>query len=97
MPEYHSSIDDLDVSPGDVYYIRIGGYQGRNVGPGTLTITTISDPTCPADTDGNGVVDVIDLLAVIDGWGTDSSDFNDDGTTDVIDLLAVIDGWGYCD
>jgi len=52
---------------------------------------------CPADTDGNGVVDVIDLLAVIDGWGTDSSDMNGDGTTDVLDLLAVIDGWGDCD
>ena len=53
--------------------------------------------SCPADADGSGVVDVIDLLAVIDGWGTDSSDFNDDGTTDVLDLLAVIEGWGYCD
>ena len=51
---------------------------------------------CPADADGNGVVDVIDLLAVIDGWGTDSSDLNGDGTTDVLDLLAVIDGWGIC-
>ena len=44
----------------------------------------------------NGVVDVIDLLAVIDGWGTDSSDMNGDGTTDVLDLLAVIAGWGTC-
>ena len=43
-----------------------------------------------------GVVDVIDLLAVIDGWGTESSDMNGDGTTDVLDLLAVIDGWGTC-
>ena len=56
-----------------------------------------STDACPADADGNSVVDVIDLLAVIDGWGTDSTDLNDDGTTDVFDLLAVIDGWGPCD
>ena len=54
------------------------------------------DENCPADADDNGVVDVIDLLAVIDGWGTDSSDMNGDGTTDVLDLLVVIDGWGPC-
>ena len=52
---------------------------------------------CPADTDGSGAVDITDLLAVIHGWGTDSSDINGDGATDVLDVLAVIDGWGLCD
>ena len=55
--------------------------------------------TCPADTDGNGVVDVIDLLYVIAVWGTDNpaGDINEDGWVDVLDLLEVIGNWGMCD
>jgi hypothetical protein len=56
---------------------------------------------CPADTDGNGAVDVDDLTAVILDWGTDGSQFNGDvdgsGMVDVDDLTAVILGWGPCE
>ena len=55
---------------------------------------------CTGDVNGDGFVNIQDLLGVIDQWGSCddecSADFNVDGTVDVLDLLAVIDGWGTC-
>jgi len=58
--------------------------------------------TCCADINGNGVVNVDDLLAVINGWGmAGAADFapacGGDGVVNVDDLLAVINAWGSCD
>ncbi|MHC5002885.1 MAG: thrombospondin type 3 repeat-containing protein [Planctomycetota bacterium] len=56
---------------------------------------------CPADTDGNGFIDVDDLAAVILDWGTDGSDrhadVTGDGIVNVDDLLEVILAWGVCE
>jgi hypothetical protein len=55
---------------------------------------------CPADTDGNGAVDVDDLLDAILDWGTDgslnNSDVTHDGIVNVDDLIAIILSWGPC-
>ena len=54
---------------------------------------------CDGDTDGDSVVDVNDLLAVISSWGTCggcSADLNGDGYVDVSDLLSILDNWGFC-
>jgi len=55
-------------------------------------------PSCEADIDGNGSVDVGDLLDVIDAWGQVDSpaDVNEDGVVNVSDLLIVISNWGPC-
>jgi hypothetical protein len=48
---------------------------------------------------GNGVVDIDDLLAVINGWGTCDqcvADVNGDDQANIDDLLAVITGWAAC-
>ena len=52
---------------------------------------------CPADLDGDGVVDSEDLVTVITAWGTSAGDVTDDGMTDTADLVAVIVSWGQCD
>ena len=54
---------------------------------------------CPADINGDGYVDVSDLLAIIDQWGLTNSpaDVNDDGIVDVSDILIVIGNWGVCE
>jgi hypothetical protein len=54
---------------------------------------------CESDINGDGYVNVTDLLTIIDQWGqTDSSaDVNDDGIVDVSDLLIVIGSWGPCE
>ena len=42
---------------------------------------------CPGDIDGDGLVNVTDLLNVIADWGD---------PYDVDDLLTVIASWGQC-
>jgi len=57
-----------------------------------------SEPACPADCNGDGAVNVSDLLSIIEGWGTSSGcDINQDGIIDVIDLLDVVGNWGPCE
>jgi parallel beta-helix repeat protein len=53
---------------------------------------------CP-DINGDGFVNVSDLLSIIDQWGlTDSpADVNGDGIVDVSDLLEVVGNWGPCE
>jgi hypothetical protein len=64
-------------------------------------VTVPITPLCPADFDGNGTVDVQDLIAVITGWGPcdppdPCPDANGDDVVDVQDLIAVITAWGPC-
>ncbi len=54
------------------------------------------------DIDGDGHVDVVDLLDLVDSFGTyqgdawydPNCDFNHDGAVDVIDLLYMVDNFG---
>lgn len=55
---------------------------------------------CASDVDGNGVVDISDLLVVVSEWGICemgcAGDTNGDGRIDADDLLMVISLWGPC-
>ena len=55
---------------------------------------------CPADTDGDGMVNVPDLLAMLNAWGLCAtpcpSDINGDGFVNVPDLLLLLNAWGAC-
>jgi hypothetical protein len=55
-------------------------------------------PPCPGDTNGDGVVDVIDIVMVILDWGSPDGkgDVNGDGISNVQDLVIVILNWGPC-
>jgi hypothetical protein len=56
----------------------------------------------PGDTDGDGHVDVVDLLALVGSFGLSAgdpgfdpaADINKDGTVDVVDLLTLVDNFG---
>jgi hypothetical protein len=64
-----------------------------------LNDSGVPDPCeCLADTNGDGTVDVTDLINVILAWGQAKSeaDVNFDGIVDVQDLVAVILAWGTC-
>ena len=69
----------------------------------TLTVdgecTSVKSP----DIDGNGTVDLLDLLIIINWWGPcpvlsgapcRMSDLNNDGQVDLFDVLTVIENWG---
>lgn len=91
------TVVDFDCVEGQCYLIRVGGANQFGVGCGELEFTCSSD-ACPADVNGDGAVDVQDLVEVILAWGSDeaSPDVNDDGIVDVQDLVEVILAWGAC-
>jgi len=75
--------------------------------PGTAADAVLMQivPVCNGNVDGNGVVNVGDLLAVIGAWGPCAdpnvcpADIAPPGGNDVVnvqDLLAVIGAWGAC-
>jgi len=55
--------------------------------------------TCSADINGDGTVDVADLLILIGAWGpcpVCDADLDTDGEVNVADLLILIGAWGQC-
>jgi len=55
------------------------------------------DTPCAGDLDGDGVVGVDDVLAVIAAFGSgDGGDTDGDGDTDVDDILTVVAAFGPC-
>ncbi len=54
---------------------------------------------CPADTNGDTLINVDDLITLLAGWGPNPghvADFNDDGSVNVDDLIALLAAWGAC-
>ena len=54
---------------------------------------------CPADVNGDGVVNVLDLIELLISFGpfeNCSADLNDDGFVDVLDLIALLLNFGPC-
>jgi hypothetical protein len=70
------------------------GNIGEDQGDGFFSI---NGTAVAGDVNGDGIVNVSDLLAVIEAWGPCSficpEDLNGDGVIDVVDLLAVIAAW----
>ena len=62
-----------------------------------LTIDyTLANP-CPADLDGNGIVNTADLLILFAQWGTDGpADLDGSGVVNTADLLILFANWGPC-
>jgi len=56
---------------------------------------TNPDASVPGDANGDGIVDVEDLLIVLAQWGTTGpeGDVNHDGIVNVVDLLMVLANW----
>ena len=73
-----------------------GDINGDGIPDECQCLADISDGTTPGE--GDGLVNVNDLLTIIGFWGSDGpiGDINFDGTVNVDDLLLVISGWGPC-
>lgn len=55
---------------------------------------------CPADLNGDGVVEASDLALLLGAWGPnsgDGADLNEDGVVDAADLQTLIAAWGPCE
>jgi hypothetical protein len=102
---YDMLVSDSD-APGEGVYNPVMNSLTLHSAPGPF------EPVCLADIapspNGNGVVNVDDLLGVINGWGqcpavpppgtcpADISPPGGNGVVNVDDLLAVINAWGPC-
>ncbi|MCZ6494029.1 MAG: sialidase family protein [Planctomycetota bacterium] len=54
---------------------------------------------CSADLDADGIVGILDLLALLAAWGPNPdhpADFNGDGAVGILDLLELLANWGPC-
>ena len=70
-----------------------------DLGGNTFSDDCDSDPgLCGGDTNQDYNVDVLDMLYILEVWGTSNpaGDINEDGIVDVSDLLEVIGAWGPC-
>ena len=71
----------------------------RSIGSSQTVLNDFGGETpCPSDINGDGFVDVDDLLDLIGAWGNTSgpADINLDGIVDVNDMLELIGAWGSC-
>lgn len=81
---------------GTDYLIRIGAADGTT-GTGSVNINCIPSTTCDGDCNGDGQVNVDDVLELLGQFGGNGEcDTNGDGTIGVDDLLAQIGNWGPC-
>lgn len=89
------------VAPSDPFWIVFNQNQPQSVV--TEAVTWIEDnlvsAPCPGDLNGDGNIDISDLLLLLAAWGENpghEADLNGDGNVDVSDLLLLLSAWGPC-
>jgi hypothetical protein len=94
---YHNwQVPDVNTSSGLIRVVAYDndGNTGEDQGNGFFSI---NGTAVTGDVNGDGIVNVTDLLMVIDSWGVCElscpADLNGDGVVDVVDLLAVLGAW----
>jgi subtilisin family serine protease len=103
---YQDSADDGDewsynqpvIDAGDVLSIVALGEAFSQDENGNGIPDECEGIVCPEDLDGNGEVDVSDLLALLAVWGETGvpADLDGSGVVDVADLLQMLAAWGTC-
>ncbi|UCD76840.1 MAG: right-handed parallel beta-helix repeat-containing protein [Phycisphaerales bacterium] len=84
-PRFVDDPDTVDTGIGDPPIVDMGPYEYQ--------------PRNPADVNGDGVVDIDDVFAVLAAWGPCDdpddcpADVNGDGTVDIDDLFEVLANW----
>ena len=82
----------VDMSADGHTIVGFGGGVGQPWG----WIVKIPVP-CPADLNGDGIVDGADLGIMLGNWGTSGAgDFDGNGTVDGADLGVLLAAWGGC-
>ncbi len=72
--------------------------SGEWLDGGGNTFMNNCEGDCPADTDGNGIVDGADLNTLLAHWNESGSvgDLNQDQNVDGLDLNILLGAWGPC-
>jgi 6-phosphogluconolactonase (cycloisomerase 2 family) len=66
--------------------------------PWDIAVWPGTAPACIADVTGDQLVNIDDLIAIINSWGSAGgpADVNSDGSVNEDDLIFVINAWGPC-
>jgi len=92
------------VGAGDLgsYAVAVSNACGTTLSPSATVSLDTATPGCAlaGDLDGDGDVDVLDLAALLNGYGATSGatraqgDLDDDGDVDIIDLAQLLSNFG---
>ena len=89
--------DALAVSADGTTIVGYGNNPTGNIEAYVAVILPLD--LCLTDINGDGNVDVSDLLNLLAAWGPNpgnAADINNDGNVDIVDLLALLAAWGAC-
>jgi hypothetical protein len=86
------SLDPITITEGNSVSCNAGALHTDN------SYLRVFGRLCAGDANADDFVNVLDLIAVIEAWGSGdpNADVNDDGIVDVLDLITVILWWGDC-
>ncbi|RLS65052.1 MAG: hypothetical protein DWH96_01915 [Planctomycetota bacterium] len=86
-PRFVNITTVVDTGVGSPPMVDRGAYEAQTPPP----------PPCPADLDGNAIVDAADLATLLSYWGgSGTGDLNASGTIDAADLTIILNAWGPC-
>jgi hypothetical protein len=86
------------VTNGYRIYTRAATIAGTVSNPADIIVVP-GTPPCPADFNGDGVVNAMDISVLLGFWGATNSppaDINRDGVVNALDLAALLASWGPC-
>jgi hypothetical protein len=85
------------LTAGNTYYLAAGFAYGYNDACSTRNVTVEFVDPCPADLNGDNIVNGFDLGLVLAAWGTPKQDVTGDAVTDGTDLGILLASWGACE
>ncbi len=80
-------------SPSDHYHLSVAGYDALSL---RILNALLPYRRCPADLNGDGLVDAADFGRLLSAWTTPLGDIDGDGLTNAADVTAFLSAWGVC-
>jgi hypothetical protein len=92
--------DAIDETARDIGSAGFDIFTGHGVANAHLALERARDTFQPADLNGDGTVDGVDLSVMLAAWGpcvtaSCAGDINQDDTVDGTDLSALLAAWGF--
>jgi|GEM_PF-1907317 len=85
------------LTAGNTYYLAAGYVYGNYDPCSNRNVTVEFVDSCPADLNGDNIVNGADLTIVLAAWDTAAQDITGDGIANGVDLGILIASWGACE